>query len=123
MFVVAAYLVIILKDAAEIEETGRTKVGRDLLGLPCAGDVLHLRTVHHAQIGGDLKGALGLGLRLRRQISGLGCRLVWGLFRGLLLGIKGHKHRLLLLLRLLLLGEGVVRPWWLHTVRDSGRRG
>lgn len=113
------YLVIILKDAAEIEETSGSKVGWDLLGLPRAGNVLHLRTVHHAQIGRDLKGALGLGLR--RQVGRLAC-LVLGLFRGLLLGIKGHKHRLrlLLLLCLLLLCEGVVRPWWLHTVGDSG---
>lgn len=60
---------------------------------------------------------------MRRQVGRLAC-LVWGLFRGLLLGIKGHKHRLLLCLRLLLLlCEGVVRPWWLHTVGDSRRWG
>lgn len=128
----AAYLVIIFKDAAEIEETSRAKVGRDLLGLPCPGDVLHLRTVHYAQISRDLKGALGLGLGLclglgldlglglGRQICGLGS-LVWGLFRRLLLSIKGHEYGLLL--RLLLLSKGIVRPWWLHTVGDSGRRG
>lgn len=112
MFDVAPYLVIILKDAAEIKETSGPKVGRDLLGLPRAGNVLHLGTIHQAQIGRDLKGALGL----RRQVSGLAC-LVWGLFGRFLLGIKGHKHRLLLCL--LLLGKRVVRPWWLHTVGDS----
>lgn len=126
MKVTLTYLVIIFEDAAEIEETCRSKVSWDLLGLSCAGDVLHLRTVHHAQTSRDLKGAwsLGLVLGLRRQTRGLGC-LVRGLFWGLLLSIKGHKHRLLLLLllRLLLLSKGIVRPWWLHTMGDSGRWG
>lgn len=88
--------------------------------------MLHLGTVHHPEVSRDLKGALSLGLSLGlwRQTCGLG-RLVLGLFRGFLLSIEGHKHRLLLLrlLLLLLLRKGIVRPWWLHTMGDSGRRG
>lgn len=124
-------LAIIIKDAAEVEETCWTKVRGYLLRLACAGHMLHLRTVHHPQVSRDLKGAwslgLSLGLGLRRQTCGLG-RLVLGLFWGFLLSIEGHKHRLLLLLLrllllLLLLSKGIVRPWWLHTMGDSGRRG
>lgn len=89
--------------------------------------MLHLGTVHHPKVSRDLKGAWSLSLGLWRQSCGLG-RLVLGLFRGFLLSVEGHKHRLLLLrllllLLLLLLRKGVVRPWWLHTMGDSGGRG
>lgn len=120
------HLAIIIKDAAEIEETRGTEVRGHLLRLACTGDMLHLRTVHHPKISRDLKGAwslgLSLGLGLWRQTCGLGS-LVLGLFRGFLMSTKGYKHRLLLLLSLLLLRKGIIRPWWLHTMGDSGRRG
>lgn len=44
------HLAVVIKDAAEIEEACRTKVGGYLLRLACAGDVLHLGTVHYPQI-------------------------------------------------------------------------
>lgn len=116
-------LVTVIKDAAEVEETSGTEVGGDLLRLAGIGHVLHLRAVHHPQVGGDLEGPrcvdLRLSLGLRGQTRGLR-RL--GLFLGVLLSVKGHKHRLLLrlLLLLLLLRVGVVRPWWLHTVGHPG---
>lgn len=119
-------LVVVVKDAAEVEEACRSEVRGDLLRLASVGHVLHLRAVHQSQVSGDLQGAgslaRSLGLGLWRQTRGLG-RLVLGLLRGLLLSVEGHEHRLLLLrLRLLLLlRKGVVRPWWLHTVGDSGR--
>lgn len=124
---IISHLVIIIKDAAEIEEACRTEVGGYLLRLACIGHMLHLGTVHHPQVSRDLKGALSLGLSLGlglwRQTCGLR-RLVLGLFRGFLLSVEGHKHRLLLcLLLLLLLRKGIVRPWWLHTMGDSGRWG
>lgn len=115
-------LVIIIKDAAEVEETCRTKVCWYLLRFACAGH-MYLWTVHHPKVSRDLKGALGLGLCLRRQCGGLGC-LDLSLFCGFLLTTEGHKYRLLLLLRLmlLLLRKGIVRPCWLHTMGDSGCR-
>lgn len=125
---IVSNLAVVIKDAAEVEEACRTEIRGDLLRLACIGHMLHLGTVHHPQVCRDLKGAgsLGLGLRLWGQICGLG-RLVLGLFRGFLLSVEGHKHRLLLLLLrlllLLLLRKGIVRPWWLHTMGDSGRRG
>lgn len=128
---IVSNLAIVVKDAAEVEETCGTKVRGYLLRLASAGHVLHLGTIHHPQVSRDLQGAwslgLSLGLGLRRQTRGLG-RLVLGLFRGFLLSVEGHKHGLLLLLRLLLLlllllRKGVVRPWWLHTMGDSGCRG
>lgn len=126
-------LAVVIKDAAEVEEPCRTKVGGDLLRFACIGHMLHLGTINHPQVSRDLKGALSLGLSLIlalwRQICGLG-RLVLGLFQGFLLRIEGHEHRLLLLLLLrlllllllLLLRKGIVRPWWLHTMGDSGCR-
>lgn len=130
-----SHLAVVIKDAAEIEEACRTEVGGYLLRLACTGDMLHLGTVHHPEISRDLKGAwslgLSLGLGLWRQTCGLGS-LVLGLFWGFLLSTEGYKHRLLLLLLLLLLRllllllllrKGIVRPWWLHTMGDSGRRG
>lgn len=122
------YLAVVIKDAAEVEEACGTEVRRYLLSFACTSHMLHLGTVHHPQVRRNLKGAgslgLSLGLGLWRQTRGLG-RLVWGLLRGFLLSIEGHEHRLLLLLllRLLLLfRKGVVRPWWLHTMGDSGSR-
>lgn len=127
---IVSNLAIVVKDAAEVEETCRTEIGGYLLRLASAGHMLHLGTVHHPQVCGDLKRAwsLGLGLGLWRQTCRLG-RLVLGLFWGFLLSVEGHEHRLrllllrLLLLLLLLLRKGIVRPWWLHTMGDSGRRG
>lgn len=122
---IVSNLVIVIKDAAEVEEACRTKVGGDLLRLACIGHMLHLGTVHHPQVR-DLKGALSLGLSLVLSLWRQSCRLgrlVLGLLRGFLLSIEGHKHRLLLLLLRLLLRKRIVRPWWLHTMGDSGRRG
>lgn len=126
---IVSNLAIVIKDAAEVEEACRTEVGGYLLRLACIGHMLHLGTVHHPQVSGDLKGALSLGLSLAlglwRQICRLGC-LILSLFQGFLLSIEGHEHRLLLLLLLrlllLLLRKGIVRPWWLHTMGDSGCR-
>lgn len=103
-----------------------TEVGVHLLRLACTGDMLHLRTVHHSKITRDLKGAwdlgLSLGLSLWRQTCWLGS-WVLGLFWDFLMSAEGYKYRLLLLLcLLLLLRKGIIRPWWLHTMGDSGRR-
>lgn len=95
-----------------------TKVGRHLLRL--SRHMLHLGTVHHPHVCRHLKGALTVVLGLWRQICLLG-HLVWGLLQAILLSIEGYEHRLLL--RLLLLREGIVRPLWLHTMGDSGCRG
>lgn len=80
--IVSHLLAVVIKDAAEIKEACRTKVGGYLLRLACAGDVLHLGTVHYPQISRDLKGArcLALGLGLRGKVCRLGrlaLRLFW----------------------------------------------
>lgn len=123
---IVSHLAAVIKDAAETKETCMTEVGVHLLRLACTGDMLHLRTVHHSKITRDLKGAwdlgLSLGLGLWRQTCWLGSRVL-GLFWGFLVRAEGYKHRLLLLLcLLLLLRKGIIRPWWLHTMGDSGRR-
>lgn len=123
-----SHLTVVVEDAAEIEETCGTEVGGDLLWLACTGDVLHLGTVDHAQIARDLKGSWRLGLTLVLALWGQICwlgRLVLGMLWGFLLSAEGYEdRRLLLVLRLLLLlREGVVRPWWLHTVGNAGRWG
>lgn len=93
--VISTHLAIVIKDAAEVEEACRTKVGGHLLRLACIGHMLHLGTIHDPHVSRDLKGALSLGLSLGlglwRQTCGLG-RLVLGLFWGFLLSIEGHKH-------------------------------
>lgn len=86
-----SYLVIIIKDTAEIEEARRAEVGWHLLA--CVSHMLNLGTIDHAEIGRDLKGALGLALSMQRQTGRLG-GLVLGLFCRFLLRIEGHKHRL-----------------------------
>lgn len=118
----STHLTVVIKDAAEVEDAGRTKVWGYLLA--CTGHMLHLRTVHHTQVSRDLKGAWSLGLSLGLSLGRHTCRLwclVLGLFQGFVLSTEGHEHRLLLLL-LLLLRKRIVRPWWLHTMWDSGRR-